>query len=75
MLAYTPCNYNYTKEIMCVRASVCPDGRSPEVSLTPRPWLAFRSTEKPGGVVDGRAVSAWTTTTNGVNVQRRGHAR
>ena len=43
-----------------MRASVCPDGRSPEVALTPRPWLAFRSTEKPGGVVDGRAESTWT---------------
>ena len=55
--------YHYTKEIVCVRASVCPDGRSPEVALTPRPWLAFRSTEKPGGVVDGRAEIVWTITT------------
>ena len=47
-------NYHYTKEIVCV----CPDGRSPEVALTPRPWLAFRSTEKPGGVADSRAESA-----------------
>ena len=42
----------------CVRASVCPNGRSPEVALTPRPsWLAFRSIEKPGGVGDDRAES------------------
>ena len=41
-----------------MRASACPDGRSPEVASTPRPWLAFRSTEKLGGFVDGRAESA-----------------
>ena len=58
-----------------MRASICPDGRSLEVALTLRPWLAFRSMEKPGGVVDGRAESAWTTTTNGLNVQLRWHAR
>ena len=54
---------------------VCPGGRSPEVALTPRPWLAFRSTEKPRGVGDGRAESAWTTIANGLDVQLRGHAR
>ena len=41
-----------------MRAFVCLDGRSLEVALTPRPWLAFRSTGKPGGVGDGRAESA-----------------
>ena len=34
-----------------MRVSVCLDGRSP------RPWLAFQSTKKPGYVGDGRAES------------------
>ena len=54
------CSYHYTKEICSVPACVCLSchGRSPEVALTPRPWLALRSTEKLGGVGDGRAESA-----------------
>ena len=41
----------------CVSLSVLTGGL-PEVTLTPGPWLSFRSTEKAGGVGDGRAESA-----------------
>ena len=38
--------------LMCavtsVCACICTDGRLSEVTLAPRPWLEFRSTEKPG---------------------------
>ena len=67
--------YCTKREIVCVRASVCPDMRSLKVALTPRLWLAFQSTEKPGGVWNSRAESAWITIANGLDVQLCGRAR
>ena len=55
---------------------VCPfHWRSPKGALTPRPWRAFLSTEKPGGVGDGGAESALTSIANGLNIQLHGHER
>ena len=54
---------------------VCPDGRSLEVALTLHPWLAFRSTEKPGQFGDGRAESTWTAAVSGLDIQLRRYVR
>ena len=54
------------------------DPVTPEVALTPHPWLAFRGRENPGGVGDGRAESAWTTIANGLDssyINARGNSK